>query len=110
MPAESMIPHIEYKARLVFIPGQDKPLDACGCHFCETEWRNTMRDLDPDWWAIGAFMILCESCGNKRCPRATYHGHACTGSNEPGQPLSVYGDFRLPNQRQDEDSDDTAAG
>ena len=31
----------------------------------------------------------CE-CGNKRCPHATDHRHACTGSNEPGQPGSVY--------------------
>lgn len=101
---------IEYKARIAFIPGQATPVDLCGCHFCEEEWLNVMDDLDPDSRRLGAFMILCESCGNKRCPRATYHRHACTGSNEPGQPLSVYGDFQLPNQRQDEDSDDTAVG
>jgi hypothetical protein len=35
-------------------------------------------------------MILCPTCGNKRCPRATNHELACTGSNEPGQPGSVY--------------------
>lgn len=35
-------------------------------------------------------MILCPICGNKRCPRATNHELACTGSNEPGQPGSVY--------------------
>lgn len=35
-------------------------------------------------------MILCPDCGNKRCPKATYHGYACTGSNEPGQPGSAY--------------------
>lgn len=36
-------------------------------------------------------MIVCPKCGNKRCPRATDHRHACTGSNEPGQPGSRYG-------------------
>ena len=36
-------------------------------------------------------MFLCERCGNKRCPHATNHRHACTGSNEPGQPGSEYG-------------------
>lgn len=37
-----------------------------------------------------AFMVLCPECGNKRCPKATDHRLACTGSNEPGQPGSVY--------------------
>ena len=30
-------------------------------------------------------MILCPTCGNKRCPRADWHGYECTGSNELGQ-------------------------
>lgn len=36
-------------------------------------------------------MILCPACGNKRCPRATDHRFACTGSNETGQFGSDYG-------------------
>lgn len=35
-------------------------------------------------------MVFCETCGNKRCPHATWHIHKCTGSNEPGQPGSAY--------------------
>ena len=35
-------------------------------------------------------MILCAVCGNKRCPHATYHRYACTGSNDLGQPGSVW--------------------
>ena len=35
-------------------------------------------------------MILCPTCGNKRCPHATNHENQCTGSNEPGQPGSSY--------------------
>ncbi|GAB1836866.1 hypothetical protein MyNCGM121_36450 [Achromobacter xylosoxidans] len=35
-------------------------------------------------------MILCSTCGNKRCPHATDHRNPCTGSNEPGQPGSAY--------------------
>lgn len=47
----------------------------CGCHRC-----------NPDaWW-----MIVCETCGNKRCPHATDHDLACTSSNEPGQKGSVF--------------------
>jgi Zn finger protein HypA/HybF involved in hydrogenase expression len=38
----------------------------------------------------GLAMILCPLCGNKRCPRATYHGNTCTSSNAPGQPGSSY--------------------
>lgn len=39
-------------------------------------------------------MILCATCGNKRCPHATDHRHACTNSNEPGQPGSSYADIK----------------
>ena len=35
-------------------------------------------------------MLLCTSCGNKRCPHASDHDLACTKSNEPGQVGSVY--------------------
>lgn len=35
-------------------------------------------------------MILCPECGNKRCPHASDHDRECTGSNDPGQPGSVY--------------------
>jgi len=35
-------------------------------------------------------MIVCATCGNKRCPHATDHRNACTNSNEPGQPGSSY--------------------
>lgn len=36
-------------------------------------------------------MYLCPSCGNKRCPKATWHENECTHSNEPMQPGSHYG-------------------
>lgn len=35
-------------------------------------------------------MILCPTCGNKRCPKATDHNLDCTNSNESGQPGSRY--------------------
>ena len=52
-------------------------------------------DCDRCWRDAGAnpferVMILCPTCGNKRCPKATDHRLACTGSNEPGQPGSAY--------------------
>ncbi len=36
-------------------------------------------------------MIVCQVCGNKRCPKATDHNNACSGSNDPGQYGSIYG-------------------
>jgi hypothetical protein len=36
------------------------------------------------------YMLLCKECGNKRCPKASDHRLDCTGSNESGQPGSVY--------------------
>jgi Zn finger protein HypA/HybF involved in hydrogenase expression len=59
---------------------------ACECHRCIKE--NDLRD--------GAFplsstkMVLCHECGNKRCPKASDHRLACTGSNESGQAGSIY--------------------
>jgi len=35
-------------------------------------------------------MVLCPTCGNKRCPKASDHMLECTGSNDPGQLGSIY--------------------
>ncbi len=52
------------------------------CLKCYGEHRGTLMWMDR--------MICCRVCGNKRCPKATYHGNECNGSNEPGQPGSIY--------------------
>ena len=39
----------------------------------------------PSKYWLGMPMIVCPECGNKRCPKAAWHGYKCTGSNEPGQ-------------------------
>lgn len=52
---------------------------------------NCLNDKTENGWPVPLTrMILCPECGNKRCPRATYHGLKCTNSNEPGQPGSRY--------------------
>lgn len=49
------------------------------CHRCiEEQGGSAMR------------MILCGTCGNKRCPKADDHRNKCSGSNEPGQIGSAY--------------------
>jgi hypothetical protein len=56
-------------------------------------WCETCR---PNVGLGGHRMIVCPDCGNKRCPRATHHDNACTGSNEPGQPGSSWEHFPTP--------------
>lgn len=50
----------------------------CWCSTCRPVVFGDMR------------MVLCPECGNKRCPRATDHRNACSGSNELGQAGSAY--------------------
>lgn len=58
---------------------------ACHCALC-----------DPPIFGTRSYrMVLCATCGNKRCPHATDHRYACTGSNEPGQFRSSYGPAQL---------------
>ena len=59
----------------------------CTCHHCDDERR--AKETDPMKKMMRLF-IVCETCGNKRCPKATDHDLACTGSNASGQPGSVY--------------------
>jgi len=60
----------------------------CDCHRCIKEYdlRYVYRQYPVDLTR----MILCPTCGNKRCPKASDHRLDCTNSNEPGQPGSVY--------------------
>lgn len=52
----------------------------CGCEKC---WR----ERHPHRARV---MIVCDVCGNKRCPHATDHANACTNSNASGQKGSRY--------------------
>lgn len=56
-----------------------KENEKCGCRRC-------MPNNELSWYP----MIVCDICGNKRCPHATDHDLECTNSNEPGQKGSVY--------------------
>ncbi len=51
----------------------------CGCITC-IEGRGE----------VAIHMVVCPTCGNKRCPKATDHKLSCTNSNAPGQLGSVY--------------------
>ncbi len=58
----------------------------CSCRACLRERGENIAGLPIELMK----MIVCQKCGNKRCPHATDHRHACTDSNEPGQPGSAY--------------------
>ena len=53
----------------------------CQCGTCRPiDWR------DP----TSMRMILCPTCGNKRCPKALHHDCICTGSNDTDQIPKAY--------------------
>jgi len=66
--------------------------ESCWCEACDKS-EELMRAMVGVRLSLRMRMNLCPICGNKRCPRATDHRNACTGSNEPGQPGSSYGHF-----------------
>ena len=69
----------------------------CRCRHCLTE-RNTIKTISLTGLDLTTIetgdefvgMIVCEFCGNKRCPHATHHIHKCTNNNDSGQEGSIY--------------------
>ena len=61
----------------------------CVCHRCVREKR-LESPLYPGIPVDNLSIIVCPICGHKRCPKASDHEMACTNSNDPGQPGSVY--------------------
>lgn len=62
----------------------------CGCWVCVTKRAEKIEDFTQRLVYRSRF-IVCPDCGNKRCPKATWHENACTGSNDAEQPGSRYG-------------------
>lgn len=50
------------------------------CQACRSE---EVKKYPP--FFIGLGMLLCNECGNKRCPKAQDHRYLCNNSNEPNQ-------------------------
>lgn len=69
---------IEIDAEKIFAERDALNTPDCWCRTCRPVTVTDMR------------FVVCPECGNKRCPRANDHRHACTGSNEPGQEGSAY--------------------
>ncbi len=74
-----------------FLKGKPKGGPDCDCNQCVHD-----KKLKFNAGTIGeiplnaAYMILCDICGNKRCPRASNHRLECTHSNKSGQKGSIY--------------------
>lgn len=62
------------------IEGDRSEWGDCGCCTCVNK-----RLIEKDGHSMFTPFIVCPECGNKRCPKATFHEYECTGSNEPGQ-------------------------
>lgn len=60
----------------------------CQCHQCIKD--GNLKIKGNDWPLSVGMMILCPTCGNKRCPQANNHRNPCTNSNESGQQGSGY--------------------
>jgi hypothetical protein len=60
------------------------------CHRCLDGVRN-----EYGFPASSSRMIVCLTCGNKRCPHATDHRLKCTNSNDAGQAGSAYSDYNF---------------
>ena len=58
------------------------------CYLCEQQWIDSLP-LGAERLGRHLF-IVCQKCGNKRCPKATDHLLPCSGSNDPGQPGSLF--------------------
>lgn len=66
----------------------------CGCHKCN---EGVMVYGFP---YAATTMIVCDVCGNKRCPHANNHQNSCTGSNSPGQLGSAYANAWQPTPKE----------
>ena len=74
-------PRSQMPRRYFVVAPAEAPAE-CWCEACKP--NNDLSSLR---------FIVCAICGNKRCPHATDHRNACTGSNEPGQKGSSWEDY-----------------
>lgn len=70
--------YVELERYQEAVAGNSPVTPVCWCSTCRPVTMNDMR------------FVVCPECGNKRCPRASDHNNACTGSNDPGQVSSAY--------------------
>ena len=67
---EARVRELEGAAAASLCGTMERNPNGCGCRLCNPRAR---------WF------VVCDTCQNKRCPKATNHALACSGSNAPGQ-------------------------
>ncbi len=67
-------------------------MENCGCITCLKEKDKKRQEAGEELFIPShrTMMVLCQTCGNKRCPHANDHKNTCTNSNDVGQPGSAY--------------------
>lgn len=57
-----------------------------GCHTCHNRVKEELIERTGDQMLrFTSVFIVCNDCGNKRCPRAIWHGYECHRSNDVDQ-------------------------
>lgn len=62
-------------------PAKDWPVPAGGCGFCERR----VLEGQPVGALLSMPFIVCVDCGDKRCPKASWHGNECAQSRSSQQ-------------------------
>jgi len=83
---ESAIDGLKAANLLEGVAHSEPAIDVC-CYHC---LAGSGKKDSHGFPLIFSTFIVCNVCGNKRCPHATHHEEKCTNSNEPGQPGSRY--------------------
>ena len=63
-------------------------LSTYDCAMCEEDALAHLTGMDR---LLARRFVVCRTCGNKRCPKASAHWQECTGSNDADQPGSFFG-------------------
>ena len=64
----------------------------CDCRQCLRDREEIVHGFPAELCTF----IVCDTCGNKRCPHATDHRNHCTGSNDVGQRAKNVADTDAP--------------
>lgn len=80
----------EAAEKIIFEMSEDWGCESCGACYQREIDRQEAAGVTDAWIKYPRLLIVCSECGNKRCPKAANHDQDCTGSNEPGQPGSMY--------------------
>ena len=59
---------------------------------CFMHEKSDLRAQFAEMWGFHRLFIVCNVCGNRRCPKASDCALECTGSNASGQVGSVFGE------------------